>query len=568
MEALAAFSSVVLAYDWGLFVKIGTILALIAAFLVYVYDRYVQRTNQILVNYPLIGHLRYFFYLIRDPMRQYFGDEKYFDSFDKVEWVNRAAGGKSLLFGYSPSLPYTKERILLRHAQHVLNPEEVKEAFSVTFGPSRPHPFATKSVIGRSAMSDGSISPEATQAFARAAFNAAFPINTGEGGLTHNFLASHRCSPEAEPYLQIESGTWFAKSVYYLIRFFFNRENAAAVYRRMVIPGKESETYSFDHDALAFFRIDWNSALDDFPESVPEDLPDIVFQMGSGLYGVKDREGNFDPDRYRKVMRFCRMTEVKLAQGAKPSGGKLPAEKVTEYIAYYRGVEPYKALISPNRFPYAGTDTELLEFVGTLQQLSGKPVGMKIVVSSRDDLEPLIRLMRTRMEQGAAIPDFITVDGGDGGSGAAPLEMMSRTALPIRTALPVVDSLLRDQGLRDALKLIASEKVLTPDDAVILFALGADFVNIARGFMISAGCIRARHCSGAGGKRCPVGLATMDRARRRSFLIHQKSRTIARYHDALLQGFRALLAVMGKERLAELGREDLMTAEGSDAASV
>ena len=561
MEALAAFSSVVLAYDWGLFVKIGTIIALIAALLVAVYDRYVQRTNQILVNYPLIGHLRYFFYLIRDPMRQYFGDEKYFDSFDKVEWVNRAAENKSLLFGYSPSLPYGRERILLRHSQHVLNLEEVQEEFSVTFGPSRLHPFRSRSVIGRSAMSDGAISPEATQAFARAAFNAHFPINTGEGGLTHNFLASHRCNGERESYLQIESGTWFAKSVYYLIRFFFNRENAAAVYRRMVIPGSESETYSFDHEALAFFRIDWSQPLDHFPESVPDDLPDIVFQMGSGLYGVKDREGNFDPDRYRKVMRFCRMTEVKIAQGAKPSGGKLPAEKVTEYIAYYRGVEPYKAVISPNRFPYATTEGMLLEFIGTLQKLSGKPVGMKIAVSSRDGLEPLVRLMRERMEQGESLPDFITVDGGDGGSGAAPLEMMSRTALPIHQALPVAGTLLREHGLRDAVKVIASEKVLTPDDAVVLFAMGADFVNIARGFMISAGCIRARHCSGADGKRCPVGLATMDKARRRSFLIQQKTKTIARYHDALLQGIRALLAVMGKERLAQLGREDLMTAE-------
>jgi glutamate synthase domain-containing protein 2 len=563
MEELVSFSSVVLSYEWGLFIKLGTIILFIAALLIFIYDKYVQRTNQILINYPLIGHLRYFFYLLREPMRQYFGDEKYFDSFDKVEWVNRAAENKSLLYGYSPSLPYKKGRILLKHSQHVLNLDEVEEPFSITFGPRRPCPFVTQSVIGRSAMSDGSVSPESTQAFSKGAYLGAFPINTGEGGLTHNFMASHHCvgDMEKERYLKIVAGTWFAKSIFYIIRFFFNKANATAVYRRMVLPGSDYETYSFDDKKLAFFRIDWSKDIALFPEEIPDDLPDITFQMGSGLYGVKDKKGDFDPDRYRKVMRFCKMTEVKIAQGAKQTGGKLPAEKVTEYIAYYRGVEPFKDLISPNRFPYANSNEGLLEFIARLQELSEKPVGMKIVVSERAELEALAKAMHTRLEAGKTIPDFITVDGGDGGSGAAPLEMMSRTALSIKQALPIVDDLLHEHGLREEIRLIASEKVLTPDDAVVLFAMGADFVNIARGFMISAGCIRARHCSGAGGKRCPVGLATMDKARRKSFLVEQKTQTIANYHNNLIKGIRSLLAVMGKRRLSELGRDDLLNAE-------
>jgi len=300
---------------------------------------------------------------------------------------------------------------------------------------------------------------------------------------------------------------------------------------------------------LVYFRIDWSNPIDMFPEEVPAGVPDITFQMGSGLYGVRDENGKFDDNRYQKVMRFCRMTEVKLAQGAKQTGGKLLAAKVSDDIAYYRGIPAHKDLISPNRFPYAVDMETFFDFISRLQELSAKPVGFKIVISTKEYFEKYAKALKQRKEAGKSIADFITIDGGDGGSATAPLEMMSKIGLPIREALIIADDILREYGLKEEIKIIAAEKVL--------LCYGADFVNIARGFMISAGCIRARQCSGAEGKNCPVGLATMNEAKRSKYLVEQKSRHVANYHHELLYGVRSLLAVMGKNDVKELSPEDL-----------
>ena len=278
--------------------------------------------------------------------------------------------------------------------------------------------------------------------------------------------------------------------------------------------------------------------------------------MGSGLYGVRDENGKFDAQRYKKVMSFCRMTEVKLAQGAKQTGGKLLAAKVSDDIAYYRGIPAHEDLISPNRFPYATDMDTFFDFISYLQGLSNKPVGFKIVVSTKEDFESYAKALKKRKEAGKSIVDFLTIDGGDGGSATAPLEMMSKIGLPIREALLLVNEVLHKYDLREDIKIIAAEKVLTPDDVVELLCHGADFINIARGFMISAGCIRARECSGAGGRNCPVGLATMDEGKRSKYLVLQKAKYVANYHKELLHGVSSLLAVMGKENVSELSMND------------
>lgn len=549
-------------YTFPLFsflMKGAGILLLTAGVLILVYDRFVQRENQLLINYPLIGRLRYLFYAMRDPMRQYFGDEHFYDSFDKVKWVYRAAEGKPLMASFSPEQPAEHVGLSLKNANMVLNVEEVTEPFKVRFGTSVPEPFDAGSLLGRSGMSDGAISPEGTRAFAKGAFLGGFPINTGEGSLTSNFLTTHAYRPEADCYLHTERGTLFARSVFRLLRLFFNEAIATRVYRRMVLEPKEEETYLFDPKSMVCYRVDWTAPLDAFPKEVPNDLPDIIFQMGSALYGVRDDRGEFDPERYKKVMRFCRMTEVKLAQGAKQTGGKLLAEKVTDAIAYYRGVEAHRDLASPNRFPFAESLETLFDFLGELKALSGKPAGIKIVLASPEAFDPYAALIKERIGSGsAAYPDFITVDGADGGSGAAPLEMMMRVGLPLQRALCAVDRALKEAGVRETVRVVASEKVLTPDDALLLFALGADYVAIARAFMMSAGCIRARECSGANGRHCPVGLATQERAKRASFLVEQKAGRVATYHRRMVEGIRGLMAVMGVRTLRELGPQHLI----------
>ncbi len=200
----------------------------------------------------------------------------------------------------------------------------------------------------------------------------------------------------------------------------------------------------------------------------------------------------------------------------------------------------------------------LLDFVERLQSISGKPVGFKIVIASEASFETYAKALKKRMESGKSLPDFITIDGGDGGSATAPLETMSRIGLPIRESLTIVTEVLERYELRDSICIIASEKVLTPDDVIELLCYGADFVNIARGFMIAAGCIRARECSGANGRHCPVGLATMDEAKRSKYLVAQKSKNIANYHQSLIQGIRSMLAVMGKKHVSQLSRSDLI----------
>ena len=547
-----------LAADWGVLLKVMAVVILLVLVGMFIYDRFIQRKNQLLINYPLIGRMRYLFYALRGPMRQYFGDETFYDSFEKLLWVNKVASNKSPYLSFSPTKPYGNQKTLFKHANFVKEVSEVQEEFSVTFGTNRETPYVSRSIVGRSAMSDGAISPEGTRAFSIGAYKGHFPINTGEGGLTSNFLASLNVEDcNCTDYLEMRKGTWFAKGMYRVLRLLTNKEVSQRVYRKMVVRQNDRGSFIFDDHRLLYFRIDWSKDLKYFPITVPESIPDITFQMGSGLYGVRDSEGKFDPVRYQKIMRFAKMTEVKLAQGAKQTGGKLLASKVSDDIAYYRGIPAHKDLISPNRFPYATDMDTFFDFISKLQELSGKPVGFKIVISTKEDFEIYAKAFKARKIAGKSIADFLTIDGGDGGSATAPLEMMSKIGLPIREALSIVVEVLHDYELRDDIKIIAAEKVLTPDDVIELLCHGADFINIARGFMISAGCIRARECSGAGGRNCPVGLATMDESKRSKYLVLQKAKHVSNYHHELLHGVQSLMAVMGKTHVSEFSMDDL-----------
>ncbi|MBE0515536.1 FMN-binding glutamate synthase family protein [Sulfurimonas sp.] len=562
MEALLDFTDAVIQYKFPLLIfllQASLIVFALISLVLFIYDRFIQREDQLLINYPLIGRMRYLFYLLRDPMRQYFGDEKFYESFDKVKWVYDSAERKAAYASFSPGQPQKSARLSIKNANCVLNTEDVSEEFRVTFGQDSKHPFKARSVLGRSAMSDGAISPEGTRAFSKGAYLGGFPINTGEGSLTSNFLYTHRYNPKNRDYLDVIEGTFFAKSVYLFVKFLLNGSAAEKVYRHMVILSSDAESYLFDEEHKVCYRVNWSAPLEVFPKEIPSDVPDIIFQIGSGLYGVRDNRGGFDEQRYIKSMRFARMTEIKMAQGAKQTGGKLLADKVSEAVAYYRGVEAHKDLFSPNRFPYGKTLEELFDFMGRLKELSDKPVGVKIVISSKDTFLEYAYLIKKRVEEGSrAYPDFITIDGGDGGSGAAPLEMMMTVGMVIAKALYIADMALKEAGVREKVKLIASEKVLTPDDAIVLFGIGADYVGIARAFMMSAGCIRARECSGAHGRHCPVGLATQDKKRRASFLVEQKARNVASYHAQMIHGMQQLLAIMGVDHISKLNKSHLI----------
>ena len=541
-----------------LYIEIIVLIFLIIITAWYVHDKYVQRDHQLLVNYPIIGRLRYVLEEAREPFRQYFGDEKFYESKDKLDWVYKAANDKPNYAAFSPSQPLPKPKFMIRHANIVLNEDEVDNDFEVTFGETRKYPYTAKSIIARSAMSDGSISPEGTRAFVRGAQMGGFPINSGEGSVTSNFFVTHKTYEKG--YMKIVHGTTFAKKVKDVVQFFFNGAMAADVYRSLVFKDDpEAETYVFDLKSQLFHRVNWDAPLVNFPSEVPKDMPDIILQLSSGLYGARDKDGKFDPDRYQKTMRFCRMTEIKIAQGAKQTGGKLAAHKVTPAIAYYRNVRAHTDVFSPNRFPYANTIEELFDFIGTLQELSDKPVGVKIVISDIENIEPYAREIKRRIDAGdTRYPDFISIDGGSGGSATAPIEMMERVGLNIRDSVYLADKVLQEFGIRDKVKIVASGKILTPDDIIVILSLGADFIQIARGFMMSAGCIRARYCSGTTGHDCPVGLATQNKEKRKKYFVYKQAKKVRNYHNNLLKSVKGMLAIMGLKNVKQLNKHRLL----------
>ena len=236
---------------------------------------------------------------------------------------------------------------------------------------------------------------------------------------------------------------------------------------------------------------------------------DIVFQIGTAKYGVRDAKGNLSDEKLREVAAHeqVKMIEIKLSQGAKPGkGGILPAEKVTEEIAKIRGIPAHKASISPNRHPEVDSVQDLIDMVVRIRDVAGKPVGIKVVIGSYGWLEDLCKEIKRRGVKCA--PDFITIDSGDGGTGAAPMPLMDNVGLTLREALPMVVDILEREGLRDRIKVICSGKLITPAEVAWAYCAGTDFVTSARGFMFALGCIQSLKCNK---NTCPTGITTHDR---------------------------------------------------------
>lgn len=280
---------------------------------------------------------------------------------------------------------------------------------------------------------------------------------------------------------------------------------------------------------------------------------DIIFQVGPGLFGVRDKAGNFSDEMFTKMAQRqnVRAFELKLAQGAKTRGGHMEANKVNEEIAEIRNVEPWKTINSPNRFEFIHNSDELIEFVDRLQQLGQKPVGFKIVVSKISEIEELVQTM-VRLNK---YPNFITIDGGEGGTGATYQELEDSVGLPLFTALPIVASMLEKYHIRDKIKLAASGKLVTPDKIAIALGLGADFVNVARGMMISVGCIMSQQCHM---NTCPVGVATTDPKREKGLIIEEKQYRVTNYVTSLHEGLFNIAAAVGVTSPTEINENHIV----------
>ncbi len=258
---------------------------------------------------------------------------------------------------------------------------------------------------------------------------------------------------------------------------------------------------------------------------------DIVYQIGTAKYGVRDEDGNLSDEKLKELgeTEQVRMFEIKLSQGAKPGkGGILPGEKVTKEIAKIRGIRVGEDSLSPNRHPDIDSASDLLDMINRIRDVTGKPVGFKAVVGAYGWLDELFAEIWSRGIESA--PDFITIDSGDGGTGAAPMSLMDNVGLPIRESLPLVVDMLNRYGLRERIRVISSGKLVNPADAAWALCVGADFINSARGFMLALGCIQALQCNM---NTCPTGVTTHNKKLQRGLVPADKAERVARYSKTM-----------------------------------
>ena len=281
---------------------------------------------------------------------------------------------------------------------------------------------------------------------------------------------------------------------------------------------------------------------------------DLVWEIGTGYFGCRTKDGDFDPDAFaeKAAKDQVKMTSLKLSQGAKPGiGGVLPGPKVTQEIADTRQVEVGKTVTSPAGHKVFDTPRGLIQFIGRMRELSGgKPVGFKLCVGSRTDV---LAICKAILEEGIA-PDFIIVDGSEGGTGAAPMEYTDHVGMPLTEGLMTVHSALVGTGLRDQITLGASGKVATASDLIKRLIQGADFTNSARSMMMAVGCIQAQACHT---NKCPVGVATQDPRRARALDVPDKTQRVANYQKAVVQQAGQMMASMGVSHPSQLRRDML-----------
>lgn len=289
---------------------------------------------------------------------------------------------------------------------------------------------------------------------------------------------------------------------------------------------------------------------------------DIVWQIGTGYFGCRDHKGNFNPLTFQEnaTKEIVKMIEIKLSQGAKPGhGGVLPAAKLTQEIADIRDVPMGEDVVSPPSHSAFSNPLELLTFVKELRDLSGgKPVGFKLCLGRKDEFFAICKAM---LKTGIK-PDFITVDGGEGGTGAAPTEYTNSVGTPIKDALIFVNSALIGVGLRNEIRIIASGKMLTGFHILRAMALGADTVNSARGMMLALGCIQSRTCNT---DECPTGIATQNNARNKGLVVTDKAQRVANFHRDTVKSLVELIGAAGLNDLSELRPEHInRRVQGSD----
>ncbi len=445
---------------------------------------YRQTQRAILRNYPVTGHLRFLLEYIRPEIRQYFlesDEEKLPFSrnqramvYSRAKRQNDKRGFGTIKAVYGGDSEWIGHSAVPKHVD--------PKGFRVTIGgPDCKQPYQA-SIFNISAMSFGSLSPNAIRALNRGAQMGGFAHDTGEGSIST-----------------------------------YHRENGG----------------------------------------------DLIWEIGSGYFGCRNSAGRFDPDKFAEQAQSpqVKMIEIKMSQGAKPGhGGVLPAAKVTAEIAAARGVPLGQDCVSPAAHSEFSTPKELMDFIRRLRELSGgKPVGFKLCIGQPWEWFGIVKAM---LETNIC-PDFIVVDGSEGGTGAAPVEFADHMGMPMREGLRLVHNTLVGAGLRGRIKIGVSGKIISAFDIARALALGADWCNSARGFMFALGCIQSRSCHT---DHCPTGVATQDPDRQRALVVPDKAMRVRNFHELTVEALAELVGAAGLDSPSQITTEHITVRNASGVA--
>lgn len=497
-----------------------------------IWDYWFQHKHAIRRNFPLIGWCRYGFELIGDELRQYWfmsdTEERPYDR-ERRRYIYRSAKGVNNNLGFGTSRSYRDVGEL-----HLLNtmfptPDDL-DNFNrlppLVIGKRRKHPYHCTWPINISGMSWGSLSAEAVMALSSGAKMADIHMVTGEGGLTPYHLNGVDISILPEEKLTRS-----------LFKFF-----------NLITFGRVKSTNNLKTDNIGGGKVllqlgpakfGFRKMISDAVKSSPEERE---FR--------KHYSNELDLEKLEETLKKDQIIgiEIKLQQGGKPGmGGKLPKEKITDEIAHWRGIPKDVDCYSPNAWKEFNDVPSMFAFIKKLQDLTGKPVGIKIAMGQ----DNYFRQIAGQMKDTGDGPDFITIDGGEGGTGAAPVALADTMGLPILHTIPRADTILREYGVRDEVVLIASGQIATGSDIAIAMALGADAVNIGRGNLLAEGCIMAKKCHT---NHCPVGITTQDPHYRRGFSPQNKFIRVANYNRVLQRELLLILRSVGVDTPWELTR--------------
>lgn len=308
-------------------------------------------------------------------------------------------------------------------------------------------------------------------------------------------------------------------------------------------------------------KIPMNTGEGGHPKFHLQEGADLIFQIGTAKFGVRNEQGGLDAQKLEALAKEeqIKMIEIKLSQGAKPGkGGLLPKEKINEEISALRGVPLGQDVVSPPCHKECRNPSETVKFISSIQEISSLPVGIKLCLGRPEELAEVFKEMKKQK----TFPDFLTLDGSEGGTGAAPKTFMDDVGVPLLRALPVVNDLLEEMRIRDKLKILSSGKLINAGKQFVAMSLGSDACYTARGFMLALGCLQALQCHN---NKCPVGITSHDPMLTSGLDIESKSNRVKNYVENLMYDHKEILASMGKYSHKELSTQNLFIPSSSQA---